>query len=49
MTDSELMNKLSEKLPVYMRPNVIKRIKQIPYNQNGKIDRKLLKQTYKDI
>lgn len=49
MTDSELMNKLSEKLPVYMRPNVIKRIKQIPYNQNGKIDRKLLKQTYNDI
>lgn len=49
MSDSELMDKLSEKLPVYMRPNVIKRIKQIPYNQNGKIDRKLLKQTYKDI
>ena len=49
MTDNELMDKLSEKLPVYMRPNVIKRIKQIPYNQNGKIDRKLLKQTYKDI
>lgn len=49
MSDSELMDRLSEKLPVYMRPNVIKRIKQIPYNQNGKIDRKLLKETYKNI
>lgn len=49
LDDTTIMDTLSARLPAYMRPNVIKRIKQMPYNQNGKIDRKLLKQTYKDI
>lgn len=31
-----------DKLPAYMRPNKFIRIKQMPYNANGKIDRKLL-------
>lgn len=49
LDDTAIMDVLSERLPAYMRPNVIKRIKQMPYNQNGKIDRKLLKQNYKNI
>lgn len=35
---------ISGKLPAYMRPNQFIRIKQMPYNANGKIDRKQLKQ-----
>lgn len=34
------------KLPAYMRPNKFIRIRQMPYNANGKIDRKLLKNNY---
>ena len=36
------------KLPAYMRPNKFIRIKQMPYNANGKIDRKLLKESYQE-
>lgn len=37
---------VSGKLPAYMRPNKFIRIRQMPYNANGKIDRKLLKKNY---
>ena len=37
---------VSDKLPAYMRPNKFIRIRQMPYNANGKIDRKLLKKNY---
>ena len=41
----EVLSKtISDKLPAYMRPNKFIRVKQMPYNANGKIDRKLLKQ-----
>ena len=33
---------LSEKLPVFMIPNVFNQIDEMPLTQNGKIDRKLL-------
>lgn len=36
----------SGKLPAYMRPNKFIRIRQVPYNSNGKVDRKLLKKNY---
>lgn len=41
-----LSNAVSSKLPAYMRPNKFIRIRQMPYNANGKIDRKLLKKNY---
>lgn len=37
---------VSGNLPAYMRPNKFIRIRQMPYNANGKIDRKLLKRNY---
>ena len=37
---------VSGKLPAYMRPNKFIRIRQMPYNSNGKVDRKLLKKNY---
>lgn len=37
---------VSGKLPAYMRPNKFIRIRQMPYNSNGKVDRKLLKTNY---
>lgn len=43
----EVLSKtISDKLPAYMRPNKFIRVKQMPYNANGKIDRKLLKKNY---
>lgn len=41
-----LSTTVSGKLPAYMRPNKFIRIRQMPYNANGKIDRKLLKKNY---
>lgn len=41
-----LSSAVSDKLPSYMRPNKFIRIRQMPYNANGKIDRKLLKKNY---
>lgn len=46
--DKEIMDGISQKVPHYMYPNVIKRLKSMPYNQNGKIDRKWLKAHYQD-
>lgn len=36
-------------LPVYMQPNQVIRVKQMPYNANGKIDRKYLSENYKGL
>lgn len=38
----ELSRSLAEYLPVYMLPNVFRRLEQLPLNKNGKIDRKAL-------
>lgn len=40
---------LSGKLPPYMMPEEYVSVKSMPYNQNGKIDRRLLLQNYKKI
>ena len=40
----ELRDALSNKLPVFMIPNVIRKIEEFPLTKNGKIDRKLLAQ-----
>ena len=38
----ELRERLSNKLPIFMVPNVIRKIEEFPLNKNGKIDRKQL-------
>ena len=45
----EVRAALEEKLPLYMRPNVIIRTKNMMYNQNGKTDRVWLKNNYKTM
>jgi len=49
IVDKEIMEGISHKIPHYMYPNVIVKMKVMPYNQNGKIDRKWLKGHYKEI
>ena len=44
ITDSEIQTLLQKKLPYYMIPNAFEQIKQIKYNQNGKIDRAYYKE-----
>ena len=42
ISKNELREKLANKLPIFMIPNVIKQIEEFPLNKNGKIDRKQL-------
>ena len=46
ITDQEIMEGISHKLPQYMYPNKMIQLKVMPLNQNGKIDRKWLKNHY---
>ena len=46
MEKSELHKILKEKLLPYMVPNEMIKLNAFPYNQNGKIDRKLLKNNF---
>ena len=46
--DLDIINLVKEKIPVYMFPEVIKRLDAMPYNMNGKIDRIELKKKYED-
>ena len=46
--ENEMANLLKGKLPRYMRPNHIIKLEKIPFTPNGKIDRKLLKETYQN-
>lgn len=48
-SEQELIEKASSALPAYMRPNIYKRVKSMPTNQNGKIDRRLLTDNYKNM
>ena len=43
------MEGISLRVPDYMKPNVIVKVKVMPYNQNGKIDRKWLKGHYEEL
>ena len=47
--DDFVITSLKQKVPEYMVPNQVIKIAQMPYNQNGKIDRKFLAQNYKTI
>ncbi|MDD6878711.1 MAG: AMP-binding protein [bacterium] len=46
--DIILIEQAKSKLPKYMVPNVVIKIDRMPYNQNGKIDRKSLKEKYRN-
>lgn len=41
-----IFSKLKDKLTSYMMPNKLIKLSTLPHNQNGKIDRKTLKQNY---
>ena len=43
--ESDLIQEASKKLLPYMRPNKYVKLQKMPYNSNGKIDRKQLKQS----
>ena len=45
----DVLKQAKDKLPQYMWPNEIIKINKIPYNSNGKIDRKQLKNDYKGV
>ena len=42
----DIINNVKNRIPVYMFPEEIKRLEQMPYNLNGKIDRIELKFRY---
>lgn len=44
----DIINLVKDKIPVYMFPEVINHLRQMPYNMNGKIDRIELKKMYED-
>lgn len=47
--ESQMRTLMEEKLPRYMRPGECIRVKRMPENANGKIDRKYLKNYYMDL
>ncbi len=48
LDDSMILTEAKKKLPNYMLPNKMMKIKRMPHNANGKIDRKALKALYKE-
>lgn len=46
LSDNEMFEGIRSRIPEYMVPNKVVRVKSMPHNQNGKIDRALLKKTY---
>ena len=44
ITEEDIRKELRDSLPAYMLPGLIKSIKQLPVNKNGKVDRKALAQ-----
>ena len=46
LEEDKLISLIREKLPTYMVPNVYIKLDRMPYNANGKIDRKELKNKY---
>lgn len=47
VTKKDILAEAKEKLPHYMIPNVIRQYETMPLNENGKINRKFLKENYK--
>lgn len=48
ISDEDLMKQLKRRIPPYMLPGRLCRLKSFPYNQNGKIDRKKLLKDYQE-
>lgn len=46
--EKELITLLKDKLPRYMIPNYVKRLEQMPFTANGKIDRVTLKKMHQE-
>ncbi len=46
--DLDIINLVKERIPVYMFPDVVNHLVQMPYNINGKIDRVELKKIYEN-
>lgn len=46
--ERDIINFVKGKIPVYMFPEVIQLLKEMPYNMNGKIDRIMLKKMYEE-
>lgn len=49
LDDKKVMDSIKGKLPSYMLPNKMKKVKAMPYNANGKIDRVWLKNNYQSL
>lgn len=47
--EAAVMEEAKKRLPVYMHPNVLIRVKNMPHNANGKIDRNYLKHHYEEL
>ena len=47
--ERDIINMVKELIPVYMFPEVVNHLAQMPYNLNGKIDRIELKRLYEDF
>jgi non-ribosomal peptide synthetase component F len=43
-----ILIEIKDRIPKYMFPNIIIKLDELPYNLNGKIDRTLLKENYKN-
>ena len=48
LSDMEVLSEVKKKVPNYMWPQVLIKIESMPYNANGKIDRKKLSSDYKE-
>ena len=48
MEEKELITLLKDKLPRYMIPNFVRRLEQMPFTANGKIDRVTLKKMHQE-
>lgn len=44
----DIINLVKERIPVYMFPEIVRHLRQMPYNLNGKIDRLELKKLYEN-
>jgi len=49
LSDKDILTEVVGKLPKYMVPNKLVRLKQMPLNANGKIDRATLAKEYADL
>jgi len=49
LSEEVVLEQVKTKIPKYMVPNLLIKVKQMPFNQNGKIDRNYLKNNYKNL